>query len=128
MTMASETRVGQGLGLRRLAMAAAGAVLLLVVTLAGPASAHSSSVYLKWTFWNRGHGGVTASHHYAYACDDRADGNAIYTDFFYSGGKGRVYAPFDGDCKQIQVGPYITKYQVCMVLPNMPDPCNERSA
>lgn len=26
------------------------------------------------------------------------------------------------------VGPYITKYQICMVLPNMPDPCNERSA
>jgi len=103
---------------------AIGAAVLLILGLAGPAAAHDTSRYLasggNWV----GRGGVTASHHYVYACDMRADGNAIYTEFRYNGGSGRVYdTTSTSGCTQIYVGPTITSYKVCMVLNNWGDPC-----
>ena len=109
----------------RLAATASSAMLLVVLAMAGPASAHDSA---RWLYYNgswRGHGGVTASHHYVYACDDRADGNGIYTEFNYSGGHGRVYDSNDSapGCSYIYVSPPITSYRVCMGEYYWPEPC-----
>ena len=123
MSTAPQTTLCLRRRIRRAALASA-AVLLLVLGFAGPASAHDSARWLYYGGVLRGHGGVTASHHYVYACDDRADGNRIYTEFRYSTGSGRVYdSTATPGCTQMYVSRTITSYRVCMELSYRVDPC-----
>ena len=124
MTTESHEKVGLRGRIGKAGVAAVGAAVLLILGLAGPAAAHDSALYLAYNGSTVGRGGVTASHHYAYACDMRADGNSIYTEFRYSGGSGRVTdSTSTSGCTQRYVGPTITSYRVCMDISYRPDPC-----
>ena len=112
----------------RAGMMAFAGVLVLVFGLSAPALAHGTSARLFYDNHWVGHGGVTASHHFVYACDDREDGNAIYTVFDYTGDRGHNARVYDANgsksgCTQLQIGATITRYKVCMVLPVVVDPC-----
>ena len=124
MTTRSHAKVGLRGRIGKAAVSAFGAAVLLILGLAGPAAAHDTVRYLTYNGITVGRGGVTASHHYAYACDMRADGNSIYTEYRYSGGSGRVYdSTSTSACTQRYVGPTITSYRVCMDISYWPDPC-----
>jgi len=97
-----------------LSLAAVAAVSLAVLAGAPPAQAHSTSINMGW-----GHGGVTASHHFAYACDDRGDSRNVYTEYNYDyrfrSIKDRVY-DHNGSvrgCSQDQTPGPIRWYRVC---------------
>ena len=97
-----------------LSLAAVAAVSFAVLAGAPPAQAHSTSISMGW-----GHGGVTASHQFAYACDDRGDSRNVYTEYIYDAGfrfiKDRVY-DHNGSvpgCSQDQTPGPIVRYRVC---------------
>lgn len=100
-----------------LSLAAFAAVSFAMLTGAQPTQAHNpgSSIHKGW-----GHGGVTASHYFVYACDDRRDGSGVYTEYIYESRpvilkKGTVRdVSSSGGCvqKRSPDGP-ITSYRVC---------------
>ncbi len=108
--------------------AAALIVIGVVLGVATPALAHGTSASVYYSLYNSpklGHGGVTASHHYVYACDDYRNGNSVYTEFYYQGrGPGRVYDSSSPGCNQIRVDPAITDYRVCEDVPWQRDSCS----
>jgi hypothetical protein len=68
------------LSVRKLAVA----ILIAASCLGGAtvAFAHDSSATLyDRDGVKRGHGGVTASHYYVYACDDSADARRVFTEY-----------------------------------------------
>ena len=106
-----------------LAVLAAGSCALLMG--APPADAHGTSVPMGW-----GHGGVTDSHYFAYACDDRNDGRGVYNEYRYARG-GVVYAGRVGDangsaagCSQKQTPGPVIQYRICRDNPGAPDTCS----
>lgn len=90
------------------------AALGTTLVAAPPAEAHGTSISMGW-----GHGGVTHSHKYVYACDDRGDTRRVYTEFVAAGNpyvRDRVYDLNSSSpgCTQVgtPAGP-IFNYRVC---------------
>jgi hypothetical protein len=97
---------------RRLVVVLSATCLLLALG-ASPASAHGTKLPAPG---GGGHGGVTDSHRFAYACDYSYDFVRISNTYtYYYAGKfytNTVTAP-NGGCKQVGVAGPIVKYQVC---------------
>ena len=99
----------------------ASAVFMMAMTVgAPPASAHGTSMQAPT---GGGHGGVTDSHYYVYACDTNPDGVGIYTryEFWYQGtwrrGSVRDANGSAPGCTQVRSeGGAIRSYSVCKDL------------
>ena len=105
---------------RKLAATVIGVGISLGV--ASTAFAHSSAATLYDTDGiRRGHGGITASHHYVYACDDSNDDRGVYTLYFADGPRGpnsilNTVTDANGSapgCTQTYTRLKINKYRVC---------------
>jgi hypothetical protein len=62
-----------------------------------------------------GHGGVTDSRFFVYACDDKADSRGIYTQYHWYGATRpwEVWAPGAGSCKQVRSPGRVYNFRVC---------------
>lgn len=99
-------------------------VAMAVIVSAPPAQAHGTSISRSW-----GHGGVTDSHMYVYACDDRGDNAGVYTVYVAAAHPryvvDSVHSPEDRlGCRQEEsvAGP-IVNYKLCRDIPRKPDVC-----
>jgi len=94
-------------------------VLLAGVCLgvASTASAHDSGATLYDTNRvKRGHGGVTASHLYVYACDDSNDNWGVETQYKTGGPSWTWIRDGNGSapgCRQTRASGRITMYRIC---------------
>lgn len=110
-------------GTRRLraAIMACVAAAILVLGMASPASAHGLGVPLTSGGVQLGTGGVSADHTRAYACDTRADGNVIFTEYLFNGGT--IWSVYDynhtsSGCGWATIKYCITHFRVCTAVNN----------
>jgi len=121
---------------RLLALAAVVAFTLAVLLASAPQALAGWSLPARG---GGGHGGVTDSLLFVYACDDKADSRGIYTQYKWLGATGpwEVWAPGAGSCKQVRSPGRVYKFRVCRTggwflncsdWKSVPDRASRRSA